>query len=55
MLTDELEGQVFVGSGLFGVLVQEHDGATNPAVFQCLLTDAGQLEANGSDQKVLDL
>lgn len=43
-LTDELESQVFVGSRLFGVFVQKHDGTSDPAVLQSLLTHAGQLQ-----------
>lgn len=44
VLTDEFESQVFVGSRLFGVFVEEHDGPADPAVLQSLLTDAGQLQ-----------
>lgn len=44
VLTDEFEGQVFVGPGLFGVFVEEHDGPSDAAVFQCLLTHAGKLQ-----------
>lgn len=43
-LTDELEGQVLVGAGLFGVLVQVHDGPADAAVLQRLLAHAGQLQ-----------
>ena len=45
-LTDQLQSQVFVGARLFGVFVQEHDGASDPAVLQSLLTDAGQLQGH---------
>lgn len=44
VLTDELESEVFVASRLFGVFVQEHDGPSDPAVLQSLLTDVGQLQ-----------
>lgn len=44
VLTDELQGEVFVGARLFGVFVQKHDGPSDPAVLQGLLTHAGQLQ-----------
>lgn len=40
-LTDELQRQVLVGAGLFGVLVQVHDGPADAAVLQRLLAHAG--------------
>lgn len=43
-LTDEFESEVFVGPRLFGMLVQEHDGAADAAVLQSLLADARQLQ-----------
>lgn len=48
VLTDELESQVFVGSRLFGVFVQKHDGASDPAVLQSLLTHARQLQGGNN-------
>lgn len=48
VLTDEFESEVFVGSRLFGMFVQEHDGASDPAVLQSLLTHAGQLQRANS-------
>lgn len=47
-LTDEFESEVFVGSGLFGVFVEKHDGSSDPAVLQRLLTHAGQLRGGKS-------
>ena len=46
LLTDEFEGEVFVGSGLFGVFVEEHDGAPDAAVLQSLLAHTGQLQTH---------
>lgn len=43
ILTDEFEGEVFVGTRFFGVFVQKHHGTANSTMLQCLLTDAGQL------------
>ena len=51
-LTDEFERQVFVGSRLLGVFVEEHDRAADPAVFQSLLAHAGQLRTEQSRVRV---
>ena len=42
-LTDEFKSQVFVGSRLLGVFVEEHDRTSDPAVFQSFLAHAGKL------------
>lgn len=44
VLTDKFESEVFVGSRLFGMFVQKHDGPSDPAVLQSLLTHTGQLQ-----------
>lgn len=48
VLTDEFESEVFVGSRLFGMFVEKHDGASDPAVLQRLLTHAGQLQGGNT-------
>lgn len=49
VLTDELQSEVFVGTRFFGMFVEEHDGAADPAVLQGFLADVGKLRQKDAE------
>lgn len=52
VLTDQLEREVLVRPRFFGVFVQVHDGPSNAAVLQGLLTHAWKLQRRNSPVKL---